>query len=258
MVNPLSFRLTQMKNIITVIVLFQLLSACQSRSNEATLPEIHGEENAVIYANQFLKEIGGRDKWNDLNYIYVKYFKKDDAFLEYYSDEWLSLKNDELIMDQTIQNIRNIRMLAPNEGWINDAGSVSTMDENLYNFLRYYIDQDYFRSVARLARGTDVSVVWTNLNQLVVKDLNTEEFLFAFAFKDEWLPHRFIRRKFNEQDISLNLKSWELEEGLMIPTEGYTDLQNFFFKIETFEPCYKSGIECFDIEFNYDYLSGVE
>ncbi len=254
MVNPIFLYSLKMRYLY-LLVLVLMFSCGQEKSK---LPPIQGDEAAVIYANEFLKAIGGRDKWSKLEIAYTKFLKSEEQFQNYYSHEWISMNTKDLMLDQEIQGMRNVRLLAQDTGFTINEGALATMNDNLYYFLGYYIEQDYYRNVAKLARGEGLNVAWTNRNQLLVTDSETGTFLFGFTFDDVWLPYQYIRPKFNDQDISLKITEWGEFHDLMIPIAGKTAEDTYLFQVEDFEPCYDKVNSCFDVSFDYEYISSLE
>lgn len=222
--------------------------------HDSVLNQWKGNSRSLDVLLKMFDQLGGRSKWANVKSLYVRYQQKDKQFGNYLSEQWQSLEEPKLIIDQLVEGARYVRILNDSLAWSSSDGSVEVMNNLNKNFLRYWHQLDFFKCLHEIAIGDGMKVHLTDENEIVV--IKNGVFYCGFILMDDFYPEIFHRPKFNEQDISLRLLEWKTKNGFKYPYRGEALKDEFSFEISEIDFSNDTAENAFGVQFKPTYLKG--
>jgi len=231
-----------------MVLLAGLSLSCSQDRFSGEMHQWLGDKKSLRAAEKLLDNLGGRERWAGMKSLYIHYEQEDLAFGSYPSIQWQSLEEPKIVVDQYISNERLIRIMDLDSAWIERKGYLESMNEPNRSFLKYWVTLDYYWNLHRLAAGENLEVIFTDKNQLVVR--SGGNFVFGFEVDDDFRPIVFHRPFFNDQNISLELTSWKVQDGFYYPSNGQAVSNEFKFRVLEWIPSELQPEKAFNIVFD--------
>lgn len=237
--------------ILLISFIFLTLSACdapaEQKDSSTTTDKptalegyghLKGDEKALSMVEDLLAALGGREKWQDLKFLYYKE-KVDKKGIDttYTIETWINLEEFDLKTEQKGTKFHTFLSVGNEGGKAHDLIKKRFVDIRPYDIPRFKhkYTHNMYRLIKQLAVGDSLFVRMRNANRFDI--MNKDTLLGGFNLDPKNIPEFFgaqIYQKGKTEQIT-HFTGWKEEDGFIFPLDGETTDRNMTFIMDTWK-----------------------